>query len=128
MAKILIAEDSEMFRSILERTLLKRITCEASFAKTGKEAYEAIKKECPSLLMADIEMPEMNGLELVEKLRAEDAYKNLPVIFLTNRKDKDSVAKALTLNVADYILKPTTNADMLYDKVQRVLRANKISC
>lgn len=117
-----------MFRTILERTLLKRITCEAAFARTGKEAYDAIKKECPSLLMADIEMPEMNGLELVEKLRAEEAYKNLPVIFLTNRKDKESVSKALSLKAADYILKPTTNANMLYDKVQRVLRANKIPC
>ena len=68
--------------------------------------FELIKDIMPDLILLDIEMPEIDGFETIRRLKANEKYKNVPVIFLTSRKDADSEALGFELGAVDFISKP----------------------
>jgi CheY-like chemotaxis protein len=104
MRKILIVEDDTDIReSIIE--ILELNDFETSGAANGKEGYNFIKKEKFDLVLCDINMPEMNGYELLEKVKLE--MNGLPrFIFLTAKVEKKDIEKGLALGVLEYITKP----------------------
>jgi putative two-component system response regulator len=73
---------------------------------SGKKLFEILEKVTPDLILLDIEMPEMNGYEALEKLKAEKKTREIPVIFLTSRSDPGSELEGLNLGATDYISKP----------------------
>lgn len=103
-SSILIVDDSTMIihlvSSILEDYHMR-------FALSGEEALKILEEASDiDLILLDIDMPGMDGYELIQKIKAEDKYKAIPVIFLTVMDDVDDEAKGLALGAVDYIKKP----------------------
>lgn len=102
--KILIVED--------ELPLLKILTDKLSSegfiiigAKDGKEGLEFALKEAPDLILLDIMMPIMNGMEMLSRLRSNPTGQKIPVILLTNLGETSTVLEAKELNIEDYLIK-----------------------
>ena len=68
--------------------------------------FENLAHDLPDLILLDVEMPEMNGFEVIKKLKADDRYKDIPVIFLTSKSDEESESEGFRLGAVDYITKP----------------------
>ncbi len=74
--------------------------------KSGNAALTAMEKVIPDLILLDIEMPEMDGFETLEKIRADERFQKIPVIFLTGNTDTESEIKGFNLGAVDFIKKP----------------------
>jgi len=107
---ILLADDEEEIRSDLA-LFLEFSDYQVIQASNGKEAYQHYLDNSFDLIITDIEMPKMNGLELVEKIRDEDM--NIPIIIISGYSDKDKLLRAIKLNLIDYIIKPFTRKGIL---------------
>jgi two-component system chemotaxis response regulator CheY len=105
--KILIAEDNELARVLLRNVLSPKHGYEISEASNGREAWEMLTKGLhPDLCIFDIMMPELSGLDLLRRIRADDRFKALRVIICSVVKDKQSITQVAALHVKHYILKP----------------------
>jgi two-component system, chemotaxis family, chemotaxis protein CheY len=106
----LIVDDSSVMRKIVERCL-RQAGIEFSSvleASNGKEALDLLQTNAVDLILSDINMPVMNGLEFVEALSAVPAVKNVPVVMITTEASESSVLKALSCGARGYIRKPFT--------------------
>jgi len=83
------------------------------FATDGIKALEWIKKKSFDLILLDIMMPEMDGFEVCEKIRKDDHYKDVPIIFLTAYTDQDNILRGFRLGAQDYITKPFNTMELL---------------
>ncbi len=112
MLKVLIAEDEEMIRKGIVLTVnWTALDCVVvAEAANGEEALAAARRYRPALIITDIKMPKMDGLELVRALRAEG--NNAFVIFLTAYDDFSYVQSALRLGAVDYLLKPFHDGEL----------------
>jgi len=117
---VLIIEDDNIIRSYLKRMIQKRFSFNIAEAENGIIGLEAIKKVKPDIIFLDISMPEMSGLEFLEKIRQEPDYSNIPVLVLTAHNDSDTIKKILNLGVSDYILKPIDTAKT-YNRIQQLI-------
>lgn len=118
MAQALVVDDSRAVRMILARTLAE-LGYEVRQATNGREALELIDAD-PSayrLVLLDWHMPEMDGLELLRKLRSRPQLSALVVVMVTTETDLDHVAEALAAGANEYIMKPFTR-DILIEKLQ----------
>lgn len=102
--KILICEDEEIMLTALEFRL-RRQGFDVVLAENGKIALEKIKEEKPDLVVADIMMPFVSGLELIEFIR-KDMRNALPIIIISALEHEDTVLKAFRLGATDFITKP----------------------
>lgn len=107
--KILIVDDDPMLRNMQKLFLSRHFKVEV--AADGLEALETVKYYMPDLALIDIDMPRMDGLELMNELNL--IAPGLPIIFLSGSGDLDKIQQALSGYTADYIMKPADNADLL---------------
>jgi len=107
---ILYVEDEEMIRQNAVE-YLSRICGNVLEAKNGVEALEVYKKHQPDIIISDIKMPKMNGLELAERIRKED--KETPIIIATAHTQTDYLLKAVELQLVKYIVKPINSQKLL---------------
>ena len=112
-----MVEDDESMRELL-RLHLEHAGYEVAVADDGIAAGYAVLRGAPDLIVCDVDMPNMDGFQLVEALRADPALPRVPVIFLTSIED--GAARATQLGVADYILKPVL-VDRLLKSVRKAL-------
>lgn len=104
--KILIVDDSKTMRMIIGRTL-KELGHETREAGNGREAITVLKGETGwGLVMADWNMPEMNGLEMVIAVKAEEVFKPLPIMMVTTETEMSNIQKAMDAGAAGFIMKP----------------------
>ena len=120
MAKALVADDSRAVRMILTKTL-KELGYEVCEAANGKQALEVMEAEKATvkLVLADWNMPELNGLELLKRLRQDPELSSLVVIMVTTETELDQMATALEAGANEYVMKPFTK-DVLVEKLQLV--------
>lgn len=118
MGKTLIVDDSRAVRMILAKTL-RELGHDVVEAANGREALEAVEHEKQSitLVLADWNMPEMNGLELLKRLRAQPDLAALPVVMVTTETEVDQMAAALEAGANEYVMKPFTR-EILVEKLQ----------
>lgn len=106
---ILVAEDSEVNRMVM-KGLLKKLNINASFAINGQEAFEAVERLHPDIILMDCEMPTMNGYIATKKIREQEAQKNTgkrtAIFALTAHTDEESIQKALDAGMDGYLSKP----------------------
>ena len=102
--KIILVDDNNT-NLTMGRNMLKTFY-EVYPAPSGVKLFEILGNIIPELILLDIEMPEMNGYEAIKKLKADERYKDLPVIFLTAKSDEESELEGLDLGAVDYISKP----------------------
>ena len=104
--KILVVDDSKTMRMIIGRTL-KELGHEIREAGNGREAITVLKAETGwGLVMADWNMPEMNGLEMVIAVKAEEVFKPLPIMMVTTETELSNIQKAMDAGAAGFIMKP----------------------
>ncbi len=103
--RILIVDDVPANIQVLV-SVLKEDGYQISVATSGRQALELVGKVRPDLLLLDIMMPEMDGYEVCSRLKAEEATRHIPVLFITALADAEDEAKGLALGAVDYITKP----------------------
>ena len=120
MAKALVVDDSKTIRTILGR-ILRELGYEVCEAGDGKQALKVMESEKTSVtvVLADWNMPEMNGLELLKQLRQDPDLASLKVIMVTTETELDHVVCALEAGANEYVMKPFTK-DILKEKLELV--------
>jgi adenylate cyclase len=104
-ARLLVADDNKVNRLLMQRSLElqgHRVT----LALNGREALDMLKRETFDLLLLDIEMPEMNGFQVLEHLKADLQLRDLPVIVTSSLESVDDVVRCIELGAEDYLSKP----------------------
>ncbi|MGE3854506.1 MAG: response regulator [Planctomycetota bacterium] len=101
--RVLLVEDSEITRELLVE-ILRQKGYRVTEARNGYEALEALRLEVPDLIVTDVDMPEMNGFEMLEQLRGQPEYYNVPVVVLTTRGDDVDKRRALELGANAYLV------------------------
>jgi type IV pilus assembly protein PilB len=117
--RVLVVDDDPPLREIL-RDMLEGERYIVDVAADGQEALALVYRERPDLIITDLQMPGLDGLELLRKLRRDLATCQIPVIFLTVVENLDAEAKALDLGADDYLGKPVERARLL-SRVRRAL-------
>jgi CheY-like chemotaxis protein/anti-sigma regulatory factor (Ser/Thr protein kinase) len=129
MTKILIVDDSPVDRQLAGRLVERRPGITASdrhtgltaiYASNGREALDVIELEHPEVVVTDLQMPEMNGLELVQQIRA--THPSIPVVLMTAHGSEDIAIRALKVGAASYVPKRESARDLL-ETVESVLEA-----
>jgi DNA-binding response OmpR family regulator len=122
MRRILLVDDSAMAREPLAR-LLAYEGYDVLAASNGLEAIETLRDHRIDLLLLDVIMPKMNGIQLLESLRQQDCYKNLCVIAVTGSMDRAHLLRLRELGVSEIVIKARFKIDELLDRVKCHLRA-----
>lgn len=121
---ILVVDDQAATR-ILVRTILKSVGfTDVLLADCGATALELLRTESVNLVIADWNMPNGNGIELLREVRERENLKNVPFLMLTAEAYRENVSEALAAGVTDYIAKPFTAA-ILLEKVDKVLAGKR---
>jgi len=115
----IVLVDDNLSNLTIGRNMLKKFYQVIPVPSAG-DMFELLKKVIPDLILLDIEMPEMNGYEAIKKLKSDERLKDIPVIFLTAKKDSDSELEGLDLGAADYVTKPFF-APMLLKRIEKEL-------
>ena len=123
--RILFVDDEAQIRKLVQ-TFLQRHGYVVTTANDGYEALLAIKKERPHLLITDVSMPNLSGLELTKRLRAEAATARLPIIMLSARKQANDVLAGYAQGADEYVAKPVELA-ILAAKVELILKRSKVA-
>ena len=119
---VLIVDDSAAIRKILHRVLVQ---AEIPMGKVheagdGAEALEKLKTEKVGLILSDINMPTMDGIEFLSRLKADNALKAVPILMVTTEGSQARVMQALELGAAGYVRKPFT-AEQIKEKLAGIL-------
>jgi two-component system chemotaxis response regulator CheY len=119
---VLIVDDSAAIRKILQRMLKQTNLPMGRFVEAGDgvEALEALKTEKVNLVLTDINMPNMDGLQLLKRLRADPEYAEVPIILITTEGGEQKVLEAVQLGASGYVRKPFT-ADQIKEKLDAFL-------
>ena len=119
--KFLVVDDFSTMRRIV-RGLLKEMGCNnAEEAEDGQIALNMLKGGKFDFVVSDINMPNMNGFQLLQAIKADDGLKHLPVLMVTAEARKEDIVLAAQSGAAGYIVKPFTKAT-LEEKVQKILQ------
>ena len=116
--KVILVDDN-LVNLTLGRNMLKTFY-EVYPARSAAKLFEILEKLTPDLILLDIEMPDTNGYETIKKLKADERYSDIPVIFLTSKDDAESELEGFNLGAADYITKPFS-APLLLKRIDNQL-------
>jgi DNA-binding response OmpR family regulator len=103
--RILVADDDRMIR-LLVRMLLEKDGFTVLEAENGAEALAMARTENPDLLLVDLQMPDMNGYQVLQKMRADPAHASIPVIVLTSESGTAVETQVLDMGAEDFLVKP----------------------
>jgi two-component system chemotaxis response regulator CheY len=117
-SEILVVDDSAAIRKILQRVLRQTGMAIGTIheAGDGQEALERLRKQRIDLVLSDINMPKMDGLQLLASLRASPEWRTIPVVMITTEGGETKVAEAVKLGASGYVRKPFT-ADQIKEKL-----------
>jgi two-component system, chemotaxis family, chemotaxis protein CheY len=123
MQRILVVEDSSLVQSIVKVALRRYERLHVASASNGVEALASIARDGePDLVLLDINMPQMSGLELLDELRASGVVPRVPVIIVSTESEPDDVKRGLDAGARAYLKKPFRTDD-LCKVIDRVLAA-----
>lgn len=118
--RILVVEDNQI-QLVVCTTQLKELGFEKiSIAKNGVRAYAILEKGLIDLVLSDLEMPEMDGLELLKKVKENPSLQNIPFIILSARDDEKIYEEIKSLGADDFIVKPGT-AEVFTEKLSKLI-------
>ena len=120
-ARILLVEDDRYLRRACE-TALRQRGFAVSSAVDGAAALEAIASEVPDLVLLDLLMPRVTGLEVLRSLRSRPETRALPVLILSNSSREQDLAEIKQLGVAGYYVKSDLSLQELGDRIERLLQ------
>jgi putative two-component system response regulator len=103
--KTILIVDDNMSNLTTGKNLLK-VRYKVFPAPSAARMFEILGQVSPDLILLDVDMPEMNGYEAIQRLKADRRFADIPVIFLTSKNDEQSEMRGLALGGADYVFKP----------------------
>jgi class 3 adenylate cyclase len=103
--ELLVVDDNRVNRLLLGRAL-EQFGHAVSFAENGRQALEALRQRRVDLVLLDIEMPEMDGYQVLEALAADSRLREIPVVMMSSIEEVDSVARCIEMGAEDYLFKP----------------------
>jgi len=109
--KIIYVDDVSSNLLMLKRRLSSRY--EVYPAESSEIMFKTLEKIKPDIIILDINMPDVNGYDIITKLKEDERYSKIPVVFLTSSHDRKSVLKGLSLGAIDYIVKPFETSNMI---------------
>ena len=121
--KVLTVDDSRTIRLIVKKAF-ESYNCELFEAENGEEGFAKAAELQPDLIVLDITMPVMNGIQMLTLLKEDDNLQNIPVIMLSAESGKEHVMQIVKMGVKDYIVKPF-KGDQLIDRAAKVLDLTK---
>ncbi len=119
--KFLIVDDFSTMRRIVRGLLKEMGYTNADEAEDGAVALNMLKAQAYDFVVCDINMPNMNGFDLLKAVKADAALKHLPILMVTAEARKEDIVLAAQIGAAGYIVKPFTKAT-LEEKVQKILQ------
>jgi two-component system chemotaxis response regulator CheY len=114
--QVLVVDDSSTMRKIL-KSILTGAGFEVFEARSGPDALECLEQHRPEVGLFDWNMPEMTGIELLERVRADNRCDAMKIMMVTTESDQSEVERALQEGADEYIMKPFTK-DSILDKLQ----------
>lgn len=121
--KVLLVEDDNLIQEMYE-TILKLRNFEVELASDGVEGLEKTRALKPDVILLDVMMPKMNGLEMLEKLKNDPQIRDIPVIMLSNLADDEHIRQALSLGALQYIIKSEHVPKEIADMVEQTLASH----
>lgn len=121
---ILLVED-DVFVSDIYQTKISSEGYEVILAENGLEAIKKLEKTVPDLILLDIIMPYMDGMETLRKIKSEEKWKKIPIILLTNLSDKEKIEEALGVGADDFLIKSHFTPSEVISKVNMLLKKQK---
>lgn len=118
--KVLIVEDDPLMSRMYQKIFTFE-GYEVLMAGNGEEGLEKAKKEKPTIILLDVMMPKMNGLQMLEKLKLDPDSKSIPVIMLTNLAGEKDAETALSKGAVKYIVKSEYEPKQVVDMVKEIL-------
>ena len=123
-SNVLIVEDDEFNRDLLQRRI-KQSGFNTSCASSGKEALEVLENEKFDLLLLDLMMPGIDGIEVLKRIKADSKHAHTPVIMVSALDDSESIATCMRHGATDYVTKPF-NAVLLRTRIESVLKEKQL--
>lgn len=123
--RILLVDDQELNRDVLARRL-EKTGYQVSCAANGEQALQMLAEDDYDLLLLDIMMPDISGVEVLNRLRAQEDYQHIPVIMISALDDMETVNKCMEQGADDYIVKPL-NTILLNMRIESCLRSSVIN-
>jgi two-component system chemotaxis response regulator CheY len=108
MPQVLVVDDSKVMRDMVEACLKPNASLRVTQASSGLEAVEQLSLKHFDIVVLDLNMPDIGGIEVIEFVRAQDQLRALPIIIVTTRGDDVSRAKAINAGATRYMTKPFT--------------------
>jgi adenylate cyclase len=121
---LLVVDDNRVNRLLVARTL-EQFGHRVAFAENGRQAVELLRHRPVDLVLLDIEMPELNGYQTLEALRADPKLRDIPVVMMSSVDEVDSVARCIEMGAEDYLFKPV-NAVLLRARVAASLEKKRL--
>ena len=121
MKIVLVVDDSRIMRNIVKNSFSDlKIPCQFLEAENGAKAYQLLETNKVSIVFLDWNMPEMDGMQFLKKVRSMPDYKDLPIIMVTSEAAKYSVVEALQNGATDYIVKPV-HQRIFMEKISEII-------
>jgi two-component system, chemotaxis family, chemotaxis protein CheY len=121
LAELLVVDDSKVMRDMIVACLRADPSLNFTHAASGLEAIEQLSLRPFDLVVLDLNMPDIGGVEVVEFVRGQDRLRSLPIIVVTTRGDDASRAKALSAGASRFMVKPF-DPDVILAEVQELIR------
>lgn len=126
MAEVLVVDDSKVMRDMIVACLRSVAGLTFTHATTGLEAIERLSLKKFDLVVLDLNMPDVGGIEVVEFVRGQDQLRKLPIVIVTTRGDEDSRTRALAAGADRFMTKPFT-PEGIVNEVSALLRVGRPS-
>lgn len=119
--KVLIVDDTEFYQKAYKNKLLSAgyIT---SVANNGVEALKALTTDKPDLILLDLMMPIMDGFKVLQTVKANPNFQNIPIIVFSAKGASEEISKALQAGANDFLVKATTTPNKVVEKIKEILQ------
>ena len=121
MTKILIIEDDKFLRELIAQKLVKE-GYDVSEAIDGEEGVKKTKEVKPDLVLLDLILPEMDGFEVLSRIKEDPTVSSVPVIILSNLGQKEDVERCLKIGAADYLIKAHFTPGEIVEKIRNIIK------
>jgi DNA-binding response OmpR family regulator len=120
MAKVLIIEDDPLIVKIYS-TRLKADGYDVVSAENGEEGIVAALRDKPDLIILDVMMPKVDGFGVLEKLRADPSFSNIPILMYSNLNNEDEMTRARSMGVTEFLVKANLSPTQMVTKIKQYL-------
>ncbi|MBI2895267.1 MAG: response regulator [Deltaproteobacteria bacterium] len=123
MPAILVVEDSPAMRAFVRASLEPIESCDVALAENGFEALRVLPRRRYDLIVTDINMPDINGLELIRFVRQSESHRDVPIVIISTDASPRDRERAIALGATDYLVKPFSADDLRAVVEKRLLGA-----